>query len=143
MLWDLPGRRDLTAKPRERPRGRLPHERRVVLQRRRERGDVVRRVPTLPNATAALRASPRRLARFIGEPLNAALNSACDMASSSRASVRASLTPITSRGANGDSLGSSAENRTFQGHTSWEEWRYNHFRIPLGTGCRTVRGEGD
>jgi hypothetical protein len=31
-------------------------------------------VPILTNATAALRASPRRFARFTGEPLKAALN---------------------------------------------------------------------
>ena len=65
----------------------LPHGRLIVLQRRLERGDVVRRVPTLPNATAALRASPRRFARFIGEPLKAALNFACVMPNNSRASA--------------------------------------------------------
>jgi hypothetical protein len=56
-------------------------------------------VPTVPNATAALRASPRRFARFIGEPLNVALNSGCDMPNESRASVRASSVPNASRGA--------------------------------------------
>jgi hypothetical protein len=53
--------------------------------------------------------------------------------------VRESSPAITSRGANGDASGSDRANRTFHGHTSWEEWRYNHFSIPLSTGARTVR----
>ena len=96
-------------------------------------------VPTLPSTTAALRASPRRFARFIGEPLNAALNSGWSIDSSSRASVRASFVPNASRGANAGSRSSGA-NLTLNGQTSWEEWRYNHFEIPLATGRRTTAG---
>jgi hypothetical protein len=43
-------------------------------------------VPTLPSATAALRFSPRSLARLIGEPLNPALHAAYGMPNSSRES---------------------------------------------------------
>jgi hypothetical protein len=74
-------------------------------------------VPTLPNTTAALRFRPRTFARFIGEPLNAALHFDRVMSNSSRASVRASLVPHASRGANGDSSGSSRANRWFHRHT--------------------------
>jgi hypothetical protein len=42
----------------------------------------------VPSTTVALRFRPRSVARFIGEPLNAALNSGGDVASNSRASVR-------------------------------------------------------
>jgi hypothetical protein len=56
---------------------------------------------------AALRAWPRRFARVIGEPLNAALSSACVMPNRSRARVRASLLPNASRAAYDESLGSS------------------------------------
>jgi hypothetical protein len=35
----------------------------------------------LPSVTAALRASPRRFARFSALPLKRTLNSACDIAS--------------------------------------------------------------
>jgi hypothetical protein len=95
-------------------------------------------VPTLPNTTAALRFRPGSFARFIGEPRNAAENPFYVMPNSSRASVRASLRPNVSRGANGESSGSSLANLTFQGHTDWEEWRYNHFVIPLRTGAGTL-----
>ena len=76
-------------------------------------------VPTLPNTTAASRFNPRSFARFIGEPLNAALNSAGYMPNSSRASWRASLPPNASRAAYGESLGSALANLTFHGQTSW------------------------
>jgi hypothetical protein len=84
--------------------------------------------------------SPRSLARFIGDLLNALLNSSCDIPRSSRASCRASLAASAGRGAYAGSLSSWA-NLTLYGHTSWEEWRYNHFAIPLTTGVRTLRGE--
>jgi hypothetical protein len=73
--------------------------------------------PTLPNTTAAFRFIPRSFARFIGEPLNAALNSGCVMPNSSRASVRASFVPNAGRGANGEPSGSSWANRWFHGQT--------------------------
>jgi hypothetical protein len=43
-------------------------------------------VPTLPRTAAALRFNPRSSARFIGEPLDAALNWGCVMPNPSRAS---------------------------------------------------------
>jgi hypothetical protein len=46
--------------------------------------------------------------------------------------------PNASRGAYGDSSGSSLANRTFHGHTSWQIWPYSRFRIPLATGGRTL-----
>ncbi|MEO8619722.1 MAG: hypothetical protein ABI625_01580 [bacterium] len=95
-------------------------------------------MPTLPNATAALRASPRRFARFIGDPLNAAEDSSGDIVSSSRASVRASRPTSASRSANGESLGNACANLTFHGHTSWQICRLTHFEIPLVTGTRTL-----
>jgi hypothetical protein len=95
-------------------------------------------VPTLPSTTAALRLSPRSFARFIGEFLNAAENCSCVIASRSRASVRASLPASASRASNGESCGSSLENLTFHGHTSWDVWRYTHTAIPLATGARTL-----
>ena len=75
--------------------------------------------PAFPSTTAALRLSPLSLARFIGEPLNAAENSGCDMASSSRASVDASLPAMTGRAAN-DGSESSRANLWVYGHTSWQ-----------------------
>jgi hypothetical protein len=55
--------------------------------------------PQLPSATATLRSSPRRLARFTGERLNRAENSSCDSAINST-----SLAPCTpARGQNADS----------------------------------------
>jgi hypothetical protein len=83
--------------------------------------------------------SPRSYARFIGEPLNAALNSVCDMPNNSHASVRPSFVPNASRAANGDGMGSDRSNFTFHGHTTWDAWRYTHLEIPLGTGARTLR----
>ncbi len=127
--------------PPERPRRMLAHERLVVLERAHEHVQVVRR-PTLPSTTAALRVNPRSLARFIGEPLNAAENSGCVICRISRAKVLASFPATTSRGACGESSGSSEAKRTFHGHTSWESWRYNHVRISLGTGARTLSRGG-
>jgi hypothetical protein len=76
-------------------------------------------VPMLPSTTAALRASPRRFARFMGDPLNAAENSGCDIDSSECASERASLPESASLGAYGEPSGSSSENLRLYGHTSW------------------------
>ena len=73
--------------------------------------------PTLPSTTAELRRSPRSLARFIGEPLNAAENSGCDMASSSSASERESFPASADRAAN-DGSESSRANLWLYGHTS-------------------------
>ena len=52
--------------------------------------------------------------------------------------VRASLPASASRGLKGGSSGSSLENLTFQGHTSWEEWQYDHLAVPLAARRRTV-----
>ena len=93
----------------------LAHQRLVVLQRALEHIDVVHRADVAEH-TAAFRFSPHSFARFIGEPLNAALNSGCVMPNSSRASVRASFVPNSSRGAYGES--SARANRTIHGHTS-------------------------
>lgn len=76
--------------------------------------------PTLPSTTAAFRLSPRSLARFIGDPRNAAENSSCDMPNRSSASVRASLPAMNCLGANGDPSGSAVENLWVYGHTSWQ-----------------------
>jgi hypothetical protein len=65
----------------------------------------------------ALRFRPRSFARFIGEPLNAALNSGGDVASNSRASVRASFPPNAGCGAKDGSFSSRA-NSTLNGQTS-------------------------
>lgn len=97
-------------------------------------------VPMLPSAEAALRASPHRFARFIGEPLSEAENSGCHIPNSSRASVRASFAPNTSRVAYGEPSGSAFAILLLNGHTSWDVWPYNHFAIPLGTGSRTLGG---
>jgi hypothetical protein len=43
-------------------------------------------VPTLPSTTVTLRFIAGSFARFLGEPLSAALNSACDIPNSSCAS---------------------------------------------------------
>jgi hypothetical protein len=75
-------------------------------------------VPTLPSTTDASRLSPRSLARFMGDPLNAAENSSGDMASNSTASERASCPDIAARGAKGEPSGSSRENLRLYGHTS-------------------------
>ena len=96
----------------------------------------------LTSTTAAFRFSLRSFARFIGEPLSAALNSACDMPRISRAGVRASRPRSTWRGANGDSAGCSDANRRFHGHTSWEEWRYDHSAVPLTTGLKPPGATG-
>lgn len=93
----------------------------------------------LSSAIAALRLSPRRFARFIGDPLNVALNCSSVMTSSSSASARASFPAIAALGAKGESVGSDRANFTFHGHTSWEACRYTHFEIPLVTGARTLR----
>jgi hypothetical protein len=95
-------------------------------------------VPTLPSTTAALRANPRRFARFIALPLKRALNSACDMVTSSRATVRASGESNPSRDASAGSINASA-NLMFHGQTSWEVCRYTRLEIPLGTGSGTLR----
>ena len=65
-------------------------------------------VPTLPSTTDALRFNPRNLARFMGEPLNAAENSDGDMVSSSSASERESLPASAALGANAGSDSSRA-----------------------------------
>jgi hypothetical protein len=96
-------------------------------------------VPTFPSATAELRFNPRSLARFMGEPLNAAENSDCDMASSSRASDLASLPDSAGRAANAGSDSSFANLRLYR-QTSWEMCRYTHFAIELKTGAKTLRG---
>ena len=96
--------------------------------------------PTLPSTTAELRRRPRSLARFIGEPLNAAEDSGCDMASSSSASERESLPARAGRAAN-DGSESSRANLWLYGHTSWEMCRYTRFEIPLDTGARTLAKE--
>ena len=96
--------------------------------------------PLLPSNTAALRFYPRSAARFIGEPLNAALNCCRDIANNSRASVRASLPARILRTANAGSL-SSGVNYTFHGHTSWEMYRQNRFEIALRTGARSLRNQ--
>lgn len=74
-------------------------------------------VPTLPSTTAALRLSPRSLARFMGEPLNEAENSACDMPSTCVARDRASCPSRTGLAANA-AIDSSCENLRLYGHTS-------------------------
>jgi predicted nucleic acid-binding protein len=74
-------------------------------------------VPTLPSTTPALRLSPTRLARFIGEPLNEAENSACDMDRSCAARDRASCPSRTGLAANAANE-SSRENLRLYGHTS-------------------------
>lgn len=76
-------------------------------------------VPALPSTTAAFRRKPRRLARFIGEPLNAAENPSCDIASTSSANVLASLPATAGRGAYGDPSANSLANFRLNGHTSW------------------------
>jgi hypothetical protein len=73
--------------------------------------------PILPSTTAELRFNPLSLARFMGEPLNAAENSDCDMASNSTASDRASLPDSAERGANAGSESSRA-NLWLYGQTS-------------------------
>jgi len=93
---------------------------------------------TLPRTIAALRLNPRSLARFIGEPLNAAENSDWDVANSSRASEDAPLPEMTARGANSGTF-SSCANLMLNGHTSWEMCRYTHFEIRLSTGGLTLR----
>lgn len=95
--------------------------------------------PTLPSTTAELRRRPRSLARFIGEPLNAAEDSGCDMASSSSASERESLPARAGRAAN-DGSESSRANLWLYGHTSWEMCRYTRFEIPLDTGSGVSQG---
>lgn len=59
--------------------------------------------PTLPSTTAALRFSPRNLARFMGERVNADENSAGDIASSVRARGMADMPDNTERGKNAGS----------------------------------------
>ena len=73
--------------------------------------------PTLPKATAALRASPRRLARFIGEPRNADVYSSRDIVSNQRASRTESTPSMCGLAANAGSA-DGFENVWFQGHTS-------------------------
>ena len=76
--------------------------------------------PTLPSTTAELRFRPLNLARFTGDPLNAAENSDCDMASSSSASERASLPASEGLGAYGDPSASSDANLRLYGQTAWQ-----------------------
>ncbi len=99
-------------------------------------------VPMLPSTMAELRFRPRSFARFIGDRLNAVVNFSCDMARISRASVRASSPAITSLAANGEPSAGSLANLMLYGQTSWEDCRYNHFEIPLGTGNRTLKKMG-
>lgn len=73
--------------------------------------------PTRPSTTAELRCNPRSLARFNGDPLNAAENSDCDIESKSRASDRASRSRRAGRGAKASSR-SGSENLWANGHTS-------------------------
>jgi len=73
--------------------------------------------PTLPSTTAALRLSPTRLARFMGDPLNEAENSSCDIASNSRASEAESLPAMAGLAVNA-ATDSSCENLRLYGHTS-------------------------
>jgi DNA invertase Pin-like site-specific DNA recombinase len=74
--------------------------------------------PTLPKTTAALRRKPESLARFMGEPLNAAVYSGTDIPSKRVASDLASMPSTTGRGANLSSVNGS-ENLRLYGHTSW------------------------
>jgi len=60
-------------------------------------------VPGLPSTTDALRLSPVNLARFMGDPENAAEKSACDISSNATAKARASLSTSASRGESADS----------------------------------------
>lgn len=73
--------------------------------------------PTLPSTTDELRFNPRSLARFMGEPLNAAENSDCDIANSSSASDLASLPATADLAANAGS-DSSLANLRLNGQTS-------------------------
>jgi hypothetical protein len=73
--------------------------------------------PMLPSTTDALRLSPRNLARFIGEPLNAVEKSAGDIDSSEVASERAPIDASAALGANAGSE-SSLANLWLNGHTS-------------------------
>ena len=73
--------------------------------------------PTLPKATAALRASPRRLARFIGEPRNADVYSSRDIVSNQRESRTESTPSMCGLAANAGSA-DGFENVWFHGHTS-------------------------
>lgn len=73
----------------------------------------------LPNDTDALRLSPRSLARFMGEPLNAAEYSGGDMDKMLSASERASLPATASRGAKARS-DKGRENLRLYGQTSWQ-----------------------
>jgi DNA invertase Pin-like site-specific DNA recombinase len=73
--------------------------------------------PTLPKTTAALRRKPANLARFIGEPLKAAVYSATDISSKRVESDLASMPASTARGANLNSVNGS-ENLRLYGHTS-------------------------
>ncbi|WP_310569960.1 hypothetical protein [Gemmatimonas sp.] len=98
-------------------------------------------MPTLPNTTAALRATPRRFARFIALPLKRALNSAGDMVSNARAIMRALPLSRPTRDLKAGSV-SSLENLMLFGLTSWEVCWYNRFSIPLRAGARSVAQEG-
>ncbi len=90
----------------------------------------------LVSTTAALRLSPARFARFIGDFRNAALNASWSSARMSRASVITSFPSRNGRALNGEPSANSCENFTFHGQTDWEMCRYNRFEIPL----TTVRG---
>lgn len=78
--------------------------------------------------------TPDRLARDSGVSPKRDLNSASSIA------AKASTAGFTSsaRGVNAGSV-EARENLTFQGHTSWEVCRQNHFEIPLATGWRTLK----
>ena len=94
-------------------------------------------LPVFASTPAAFRFSPASFARFIADPLNAALNSSCVIASKSRARIHASFPASTARGANSGTFNACA-NFTFQGHTSWQECRDARFAIALGTEVRTL-----
>ena len=97
-------RRTARLDARERPGGVLAHERLRAVERTREHVGVICRADVAEHhGRVALQ--PPSFARFIGEPLNAALNSACVIPNSSRASVRASCRRAP-RAADGESCGS-------------------------------------
>jgi len=94
--------------------------------------------PTLPKTTAALRTSPARLARFIGEPRNADAYSSRDNPSNQRDSCNESTPSMCGFAANAGSV-DGFENVWFQGHTSWEMCRLTYFVISLSTGRLTLK----
>jgi hypothetical protein len=90
--------------------------------------------PQLPSATATLRSSARRLARFTGEPLKRRENSAWSIPISS-----ISFAPCSARrGQDASSLVIWTDFGPLCGQTSWLTRRLTRSAIPLGTGRRTV-----